>query len=171
MRTLLIVALAALLFAGAPLAADAMVFRAELTGDEEVPAPVVTPTRGRAIFMVSRDLSEIRFKLELRRAENLLAVAGAHIHCAPVGQNGPVAAFLAGMVPPNGFDGKIKAEATLNDGSVLSTPCGTTIAELVDAFLAGQAYVNVHSAAYPGGEVRGQIHPAGKDDDSDSDSD
>jgi hypothetical protein len=131
-------------------------FKADLSGSAEVPA-VATETTGKATFHVNRELTEIRFKLQIDNAEGILAAAGAHIHCGPAGANGPVAAFLAGAVPPSGLDGSIDIRATLTDASVLATDCGTTIAELVDAMRAGNTYVNVHSAANPGGEVRGQI--------------
>jgi hypothetical protein len=42
----------------------------------------------------------------------------------------------------------------VEDGGVLT-------AEQVNALLAGQLYVNVHTAANPGGEIRGQIKPQG----------
>ena len=132
-------------------------FRAVLTGAEEVPDPVDTDTTGRATFRANRAETEIDFKLKIRRADGILAVAGGHIHCAPAGSNGPVAAFLAGAVPPAGFDGKVEIKATLTDASVLPTDCGTTIAELLDAMRAGDTYVNIHSAGNPAGEIRGQI--------------
>ena len=83
-------------------------------------------------------------------------MAGAHIHCAPEGENGPVATFLAGAFP-GGLDGKVEIEATLTDANIINPACGSTLAELVQAMEAGNTYVNVHSAANPGGEVRGQI--------------
>lgn len=63
----------------------------------------------------------------------------AHIHVAPPGVNGPVVFPLTGG--PTVFAG--------------TTP-PLTAAELAD-LNAGNYYVNVHSAAFPGGEVRGQI--------------
>jgi hypothetical protein len=135
-------------------------FKVPLSGDQEVP-PVVTDTSGKAELKVNRDRTEIRFKLEIKEAVDILAVAGAHIHCAPVGVNGPVILFLAGPVA-GGFDGKVKIEGTLSDANIANTACGSTISAIVDSMLAGNAYVNVHSAANPGGEIRGQIGNNGK---------
>jgi len=146
-------------------------FKAVLTGDEEVPVPVVTDTTGKAKFVVNRDLTEIRFKLEIKNAFDILGVAGAHIHCAPEGANGPVVAFLAGAIPPNGFAGKVKISAALTDGNILATMCGATIAELVDSMVNGLTYVNVHSSSNPGGEIRGQIRLISDDNDDDDDDD
>ena len=68
-----------------------------------------------------------------------------HIHRAPAGaatQNGGVAIGL-----------------TLGaNGLTATTPVGSTLtADQYAALLAGELYFNVHSAAYPGGEIRGQI--------------
>jgi hypothetical protein len=67
----------------------------------------------------------------------------AHIHLAAPGANGPV------IVPM----------AKTADG-VWSVPAG---AKLTDAqfqsFKDGNLYVNVHSAANRGGEIRGQLKP------------
>lgn len=71
----------------------------------------------------------------------------AHIHSGIAGTNGPVLVdFVQDGSDPNRWD----AEA----GGVLT-------AEQVDALLAGQLYVNVHSAAHPSGEIRSQIKPQG----------
>lgn len=134
----------------------ALNFRVELSGAEEVP-PVMTDTSGTAILHVDRARSEIDFSLDIRNAVGILGVAGAHLHCGFAGSNGPVTAFLAGAAPPAGFDGRVRVRATLTDASVLPTACGGNIAELVDAMLNGEIYINVHSIANPGGEVRGQI--------------
>lgn len=134
-------------------------FRADLTGDQEVP-PVVTDTSGTAKFHVDLRTGEISYKLVVTDASGLLGVAGAHIHCAPAGQNGPVSAFLAQPVP-GGLDGRVVIRGTLDDGDVIPTPCGADLASLVDSMRAGDTYVNVHSIANPPGEVRGQISALG----------
>ena len=99
----------------------------------------------------------MKFTLRLSRAEGVLAVAGAHIHCAPAGENGPVVVFLAGSVPPAGFDGKVSVTATVTDSNIINFACGATLEELVQSMRDGGTYVNVHSTGHPGGEVRGQI--------------
>lgn len=156
MKKLLI---AACLLVALPLMATAQPavnFRVVLSGDNEVP-PVATDTSGVALLHVDWARSEIRFDLDIANADGILGFAGAHFHCAPAGVNGPVVAFLAGATNPPGLDGRVRISATLNDGSIILDTCGATIAELVDAMLAGDVYINVHSIANPGGEIRGQI--------------
>jgi len=71
----------------------------------------------------------------------------AHIHSGIAGTNGPVLVdFVQSASDANRWD---------------SESGGTLTAAQVDALLAGQLYVNVHSAAFPGGEIRGQIKPQG----------
>lgn len=149
-----ILALTALL--SSPLqAGSAINFHIVLAGENEVP-PVIGSTSGEAILHVDRDLSEIRFKLDVHDGDKVLGAAGAHLHCAPAGSNGPVVAFVAGSFPP-GYDGHFQLRATLTDDSIINPACGTNIAELVDAILDGNVYLNVHSTDYPGGVVRGQV--------------
>ena len=130
-------------------------FKAVLAGANEVPA-VVTAASGKAEFEVNRDQTKIKFELKIRNATNILGAAGAHIHCAEEGVNGPVVVFLAGPVG-GGFDGKVEIEATLTDANIVNTACGATIAALVQSMMDGNTYVNAHSPAFPGGEIRGQI--------------
>lgn len=132
--------------------------RADLSGAEEVPNPVETDTTGTAKFKVRGDT--IEFKLDIRNADGILGAAGAHIHCASAGANGPVVAFLAGVVP-GGFDGTVELDATLTAANIVNPACGADIASLVESMRAGNTYVNVHSIDFPGGEVRGQIRPLG----------
>lgn len=132
-------------------------FKADLSGAQEVPS-VMTETSGDAKFRVNTDESEIVVDLTVTDGDGLLGVAGAHIHCGLVGNNGPVVAFLAGVYP-GGLDGDLRIRLTINNDNLIGgTDCGTTIGELVRSFRAGMAYVNVHSVDYPGGVVRGQIY-------------
>ena len=141
--------------AGVAHAMKAINFNVVLSGAEEVPS-ITTMTTGQALLHVNKDRTELRIKLDIRDATAIFGVAGAHLHCAPAGENGPVVAFLAGDAPP-GFDGDVQIRASLSDASIINTACGVTMAELVDSMLDGSVYINVHSIANPGGEIRGQI--------------
>src|SRR5690606_27483764 len=69
----------------------------------------------------------------------------AHIHQGYAGTAGPVIIdFVQNASDPARWEPQA--------GSVLSP-------EQLGALLAGRLYVNVHSAAYPQGEIRGQIEP------------
>lgn len=130
-------------------------FKAELSGDNEVPA-VATDTFGKFRATVSKDGTRLKFRMEFKKGVDIFGAAGAHLHCAPAGSNGPVVAFLEASVP-GGFDGFGQVRATLSADNIINPVCGATIAELVDSMRAGDVYVNVHSSANPGGEIRGQV--------------
>lgn len=136
---------------------DDLKFKATLTGSAEVP-PNATATKGEAEFEVDEARTSIQYKLKVKEAQGILGAAGAHLHCAPSGINGPVVAFLAGVVT-GGLNGEVEIEATLSAANITrtDTPCGATIADLAQAMSNGQVYANVHSIAFPGGVVRGQL--------------
>ena len=110
--------------------------RVTLTGSEEVPA-VRTSATGNGIVTVNAD-GTVRVNITTTG----MAATAAHIHMAPAGQNGPV------VVPfTKSGDAWVAAPgAKLNDAQMA-------------AYRAGNLYVNVHSAANPGGQVRAQIRP------------
>lgn len=133
-------------------------FEAELTGDQEVPA-VDTATTGMAEVNVNEDMTQADFEV---RVDDGFAVTQSHLHCAPAGENGPVIAFLFGHIP-GGFDvdGDL-AQFTLTDANILPAgqSCDTPvhdIASLTEALRDGIIYANVHTVAYPDGEIRGQL--------------
>jgi hypothetical protein len=108
-----------------------------LSGDQEVP-PAKTAGSGSGTITVGADMS-ISGSVTTTGVIALVA----HIHVGSAGKNGPV------IIP-----------LTKTADSTWSVPAG---AKLTDAqyasYKAGDLYVNVHSAAYKGGEVRGQIKP------------
>ena len=141
---------------------DGLQFEAELDGTQEMPS-VVTDTTGEIEVEFNEASTEAEFDLEV---EDGTAVTQAHFHCAPAGANGPVVAFLFGFVP-GGFDvdGDL-AEFTLTDANITAVGADCVpsigmaifdIADLADAMLDGNIYVNVHTVANPPGEVRGQL--------------
>ena len=125
-------------------------------GQEVPPVPLVAP--GGAASMLFDPASGL-FSWNLSW-QSVLAVA-AHFHGpAPIGANA-------------GIEIDIGATSGLTSPSVGSAIL--TAAQEAD-LLAGLWYINIHTAANPGGEIRGQVFPIGlgaiaDDDDGDSDSD
>lgn len=131
-------------------------FKATLTGDQEVP-PVDTPATGKAFFRLNEAENAIEFQLHVNEG---LGITQSHIHCAAAGVNGPVVVFLAGLHAAGlNIDGKWISNATITDENIVNTACGATVAELAASMRNGNTYVNVHSLAIPSGEIRGQIKP------------
>jgi hypothetical protein len=136
-------------------------YKAHLSGDEEVPV-VETDGTGVANLKVSKTGDSLHFKLNV---SNLADITQAHIHCGPEGVNGPVVAFLFGLVPAGVTEEGRLAEGTITDANVIARPnsaeCPGGVSNLDDVLekmQSGGAYVNVHTLAFPGGEARGQIH-------------
>jgi hypothetical protein len=128
-------------------------FTAALSGAEEVPAVTTTAT-GTATFTING--SQIEYTVNVTGIENAIL---AHIHIAPVGQNGPVRLNLCGTgapQPPCTSGSGVLATGT--NGTVVGDP-PITFDQLVEAMRSGGAYTNVHTEQNPGGEIRGQIVP------------
>jgi hypothetical protein len=138
--------------------------KAHLTGYEEVPLPFSTPGSGEFSAKVSEDETSIDYELTYSGLVNVLQ---AHIHFGERWVAGGISAFLCSNLG-NGPAGTPLCPA--NEGTVTGTitassvvgPAGQGIAPgdfaaLLAAIRAGVTYANVHTAAHPGGEIRGQI--------------
>ncbi len=107
-----------------------------LSGTNEVPTNASTAT-GKGTFALDPLTGAIRGGAVISG----LVGTGAHIHAAAAGVSGAV------IIPLN-LD---------TDGSWV-VPAGTFLTPTqFDLLRSGGLYVNVHSAAFPGGEIRGQI--------------
>jgi hypothetical protein len=111
--------------------------KVKLTGDEEVP-PVKTGASGTGSFVISADKS-VSGSITTTGVEG----TAAHIHEGPAGKNGPV------IVP--------LTKGANNTWSV--TPGAKLTDSQYQSYKAGNLYVNVHSAANKGGEIRAQLKP------------
>ena len=118
-------------------------FTATLDGASEVPA-VDTDATGTATVTI--DGNELSWHLEVTGLDNPTM---AHIHGAAPGENGGVLVPLFREEKGADFSGVLSEGRTTVDDSVL------------EAIRAGNAYVNVHTAANPRGEIRGQLHAEG----------
>ena len=126
-------------------------FRAGLSGVSEVPM-VQTVAGGRADFKLKMD--ELDYKLDV---DFIVGVTQAHIHMGPPNANGPIVAFLFGLMPPGGAVHDRLAEGTLTEADLVVGPLSGNFPGFVNALRNGNLYVNVHTAANPSGEIRGQI--------------
>jgi hypothetical protein len=131
--------------------------RTHLTGGEENPANA-SEAQGQAIFQLSEDGTELQYRLIVADIDN---VTQAHIHRAPAGTNGGVVVWLYPDAPPSQlipgrFQGTL-GEGVIVDSEVVGSLTGTGLAGLLAEIRAGNTYVNVHTSAFPPGEIRGQI--------------
>ncbi len=145
-------------------------FRAHLTGAEEVP-PVQTSGKGDSVFHVSGDERTIHYKVKVSNLSS--GVTGAHLHCAPKGQNGPVVVPLNNPTMSMGSTSGMWSDGTITESQIATAgatcnPNIRTAPHLVQAMREGMIYANVHTTQYPNGEVRGQLmmHDMNMKDDS-----
>lgn len=129
-------------------------FGAKLSGAEEVP-PVATTGHGLAQFLLSPDGKKLHFRLSTFGVKD---VTQAHIHLGERGVNGPVVAFLFGFVAEGVTVNGLLSTGTITEDDIIPRDgFDGTMSELLQRMRSGRAYVNVHTLAYPPGEVRGQI--------------
>jgi hypothetical protein len=139
--------------------------RTRLTGFQEVPA-ISTDAGGKFRAKLRTSSQEIQY--ELSYAHLTGAVQQAHIHLGQRAVNGAISVFLCSNLGngPAGTQACPAAPATIT-GTIRPAdvigPAGQGIDpmqfdELVRAIRAGVTYANVHSATFPGGEIRGQLN-------------
>ena len=154
MKNLMIGAFAALLLLqGRPAQAEEFTVVATLGGGEEVPA-LLTGAVGSAVITVDTDTRELTVSL---RVLNLpTGSAAGHIHVGPKGVAGPV---VLNFPIPAGRTGDFSLDFRAGRAEFVARPeIGIlTIDDLIQAIYLGGAYVNVHTAQFPGGEIRGQL--------------
>jgi hypothetical protein len=125
-----------------------------------------SPGTGDFRAALSHQGNEIRYQLSFQSLET--AVTQAHIHFENRTNSGPVVVFLCtnlgnGPVgtqpcPANGgtIRGTITA-ASIGAGAAAQGLGAGEFEKFVNAIDAGATYVNVHTTAYPAGEIRAQL--------------
>jgi hypothetical protein len=138
-------------------------FQADLAGSNEVP-PRDTGATGACGFVVTGN--RVNFSIYTRGLS--APVVGAHIHLAPAGTNGPVRVPFIGpnlagtntVTPFAAPDNGILIENSFGASDVTG---GLSLDDVLNAMRSGGAYCNIHTTAFPGGEVRGQIRSVSVD--------
>ncbi|HET6242889.1 MAG: CHRD domain-containing protein [Bacteroidetes bacterium] len=111
-------------------------FTADLNGGQEVP-PVTTSAYGLGVFNLLQSQDNLMFHVVVQGLSG--AITGVHLHSGAMGVAGGVVEDLGPFMTGNVITGEVDPAAYLND------------------LLAGNVYINVHTAANPNGEIRGQL--------------
>jgi hypothetical protein len=126
-------------------------FNIRLTGDQQVPA-VNTTAFGFAEVQLSEDNNTLSFEVVVCNIANVIA---SHIHVGAAGTNGPVVLpFFGSPSPFNSTRGcDTLAEGTRTSFNLVARPDAgiNTWTDFINALIAGNTYVNVHTTAHTGG--------------------
>ena len=122
-----------------PAAAETMAFTAELNGSSQVP-PTDSKARGKGDFTYDDTSKKLTWTITYWGLRD--KVKSAHLH-------GPASQGASGntMITVSPLQSPIKGAAILKD-------------DQAKALTAGDMYIDVHTAKYPDGEIRGQLKPA-----------
>ncbi len=130
-------ALSVLLASGSLALAEAVKLKADLKGSAEVPP---TESKGTGTAAVTFDTADKKLTWTVTYSGLTGPATAAHFHGpAEAGKNAGVAVPI-----PNQGTSPVNGSATLTD------------AQAAD-LMAGRYYINVHTAANPDGEIRGQV--------------
>lgn len=157
---------AASLLCALPLTVAAQSVHVRLQSYHEVPS-VSSPASGRFLAFINPRTETIAYQLRYRDTTG--EVLQAHMHLGQRHVNGGVSVFLCqtaaspdptGLAPTCAPHGPATISGTLTAANVIG-PAGQGVTagefeELVAAIRAGVVYVNLHTTAFPAGEIRGQ---------------
>ena len=123
------------------LPAGTEIWTATLNGANERPTPVTTTAQATATIIVYGNA--ITWKVDVTSAID--SVIAGHIHRGVADSAGGVIQSLSPTATGIGFTGTVANGGVVPPDSVLTL------------MRAGKAYVNIHTKAHTGGEIRGQL--------------
>ena len=123
-------------------------FTASLDGTQE--GGVTTTATGTGSFDLSGDFTQLHYIISYQGLSG--ALTAAHFHMGLPGIAGPVVKPIASSAKP--------ASSTVSGTWSTSDATNPLTPAFVDSLLAGKIYVNFHTSANPGGEIRGQLNLA-----------
>lgn len=160
---------AAALAATLPAQAHEQVYAASLLGSSEIPAATTT---GSGYAMVTIDFDLLTMRVQATFADLVGNVTASHIHCCTA-TPGSANVGVASQTPSfTGFPTGVKSGSydhtfdmslsssynaafiTANGGTV-----GTAFNALVAGLDGGNAYLNIHTSSFGGGELRALLAP------------
>jgi hypothetical protein len=111
----------------------------KLSGAEQVPSNTVTAS-GVGAFALIKHQGILKFNIVANGLTG--AITGAHLHTGAIGVNGPVTIDLTSFVSGNKIQGEVNT---------------ATMTTFITDLKAGNIYLNIHTAANSGGEIRSQL--------------
>jgi hypothetical protein len=169
MKLSLPLAAAAIVFAVTlPAAAHEAQYRATLSGGAEIPTNA-SPATGSALVTVDFDL--LTMEVQVSFADLLANTTASHIHCctaSPGAANVGVATTLPTFtgfplgVTSGSYDHvfDMSLASSYNPAFVTAQgSIGNAFNALVAGMETGNAYLNIHTTQFPGGEIRGLLMP------------
>jgi hypothetical protein len=136
---LIAIAIIALALGAPPTVAETTAFTAELNGSSQVP-PTDSKARGKGDFTYDDTSKKLTWTITYWGLRD--KAKSAHLH-GPASEG----ANAHTMITVSPLQSPIKGAAILKDNQA-------------KALTAGDMYIDVHSAKYPDGEIRGQLKPA-----------
>lgn len=127
---------------GQVMTVEGLAFDAWLDGAQEVPI-VATMAKAVASIVLADDLSMATYDVRITGLSG--PIAASHLHLGDPGQNGGVILDLGA-----GIMGSERIMGTFNTSGLGDM--------LISQLLRGEVYLNVHTAMYPDGEIRGQVY-------------
>lgn len=138
-----------------PSEAAVVPYAALMSWQFEVPQAEGSEAEGRGFVTWRKNQEEFQYSV---RIEGLTGTPfGSHFHFGSSGMIGPVVVPLTLTGEASGVvaAGVFTAADFTGAGEI------ATLADLHDAIMAGNIYINVHTPSFPGGEARGQLSEAG----------
>jgi hypothetical protein len=137
--------------------ATIVIFNATLDGLQETP-PNSSSASGTASIVFDTTADTVAFNVPFQgltpAAPGLDAGTDSHIHFGAPGIGGPV---LLPLEPLAGRSSGTLA-GTVNGSVLAPNPFNiNNLQDVVNAGVAGNLYINLHSTAFPNGEIRGQL--------------
>lgn len=155
MRRVLSLAIAGLfaLLISAQAQAQTFTFTATLSGANEVPG-VLTGAGGTATVMLNSTADTISWVIDVYNLPT--GVTAGHIHVGGPGLAGPTVINFT-VVAGTSNDFRISGTAAATNFNARTAQGIGSWDDVKQALMNGQLYVNIHSQANPGGEIRGQL--------------
>ena len=134
--------------------AQTITFNAQLSGGNEVP-PVVTGSAGTAVVTWNTTAKTGTYRVDVYNMP--VGTTASHIHVGAHNVGGPVVVNFA--VPAGGISNDFALSGTFACSDVVARAAQgiNSCEDFEQALLLNNMYVNVHSTANPGGEIRGQL--------------
>lgn len=125
-------------------------------GDDGLPGAGQSMADGTAGLVIDAFAGTLDVDLEFGEVDGPFGVApGAHIHIAPIGENGSVVIPLA-----TGAELEAATDGTFST-QIMEDVDAVRLADLVE--MPDLFYVNIHSDGFPDGAIRGQLPDGGQD--------